>query len=366
MKRLGALLWLVCAAGCAAAQTPYTRERALAEGAYAKGDFAAAAEHWSRARARADNPHDASEADYRRAATLERAGDLDGARAAYLAIERSNSERADRAAFARAELALERGDTQTGYQLLRAAFLRYPNSGMARRAARSILAHTAETRGEPAALAEARALAVRLRGTELEETLWWEHAARIHAAAPGEKALSAYLELARRFPYPRGAYWDDALLAAARLELGLGRPERAIAHLERLLRERESARISGSYERKTFAEARFLIGEIARDRLNDPVRARAEFRRVFVDHPTTRLGDDALFEAALIAVTHNDQRGACESARLIVERAAESRYARCGSELCASLPRRAGRPCPGYAVERIRKAAEPQAARLPR
>ncbi len=357
MSRFAALLALVCAVGCAAAQTPYTRERALAEAAYSKGDFARAVEHWSRARARADNPHDASEADYRRAATLERAGELDAAAAAYRAIERSRSERADRAAFARAELSLRRGELQTGYDLLRAAFLRFPNSGMARRAARTTLARTAETRGEPAALAEARALAERLRGTELEETLWWEHATRVEQAEQGEKALTAYLELARRFPYPRGAYWDDALLAAARLELEFARPERAIAHLERLLRERESARISGSYERKTFAEARFLIAEIARDRLRDPVRARAEFRRVFVDHPTTRLGDDALFEAALIALAERDQRGACETARLIVDRAAESRYARCGSELCASLPRRAGRPCPGYAVERIQRAA---------
>jgi tetratricopeptide (TPR) repeat protein len=356
--RLPALLLL--AAGCAAAQTPYTRERALAEGAYAKGDFAGSAEHWSRARARAENAHDASEADFRRAATLERAGDLDGAAAAYLAIERSSSERADRAAFARAELALHRGDTQTGYDLLRSAFLRFPNSGMARRAARTIIARTAETRGEPAALAEAKALAERLRGTELEETLWWEHATRLEQAGEGEKALSAYLELARRFPYPRGVYWDDALLAAARRELELGRPARAVAHLERLLRERENARISGSYERKSFAEARFLIAEIARDRLRDPARARAEFRRVFVDHPTTRLGDDALFEAALISVAGRDERGACETARLIMDRAAESRYARCGHELCSALPGRAGRPCPGYAVERIQRAAQPQ------
>jgi tetratricopeptide (TPR) repeat protein len=357
------LLWGWLCLACGAGTTPYLLERTRAERAYQQGDYAGAAQHWLTARSRAQNPHDRSEAEYRRAATLERAGKLDAAAQAYLEIERGAGERADRAAFARAELELDRGKLELGHELLRAALLRFPDSGLAARAAFRVLERVEETQGRAAAISEAERLARALSGTEVEDRLLFERAQRLERNDERRVALSAYLALAARFPYPHGAYWDDALLAAARLELGFGRPLRAIAELERLLRERESARISGSYERPSFAQARFRIAEIARDQLGDSRRARREFRRVWVEHPTSRLGDDALFEEALLALAAGDWNAACESAALFTEQVPESRYARCTRELCATAAPSTGRGCPGYAHERIRQAAaKPPAA----
>lgn len=348
-----ALCW-----ACASSVTPYTLERTRAERAYREGDFERAAEHWRVAGERAENAHDRSEAEYRRAATYERAGRVETAERLYASIERGNGERAERAAFARAGLTLERGELERGQALLRAALLRFPNSGLARRAVRAILEHVEKREGAPAAIAEAAVLERALRGSEVEEDLVFERAVRLERASEPRAALDVYLDLARRFPYPGGAYWDDALLGAARLELGFGRPERAISHLERLLGERENARISGSYERKSFAEARFRIAEIARDVLGDPSRAKREFRRVWSEHPTSRLGDDALFEEALLSVSAGQREEACASARLFSASQGDSRYARCTQEICPGLPSSSERACPGYALERIRRAAQ--------
>lgn len=353
MKRLAALV--LCLA-CGGAATPYGRERTLAQRAYERGDFAAALAHWERAARHASDEHERSEAEYRRAATLERRGELARAEAAYLGIERAGGERAARAAFARAALVLDR-DPARGHELLLSAALRFPSSGSAGHALDRVLDHVARTRGAPAALAEAERLLAALAGSELEERLRFARASRLEELDRSAAALAAYLELTERFPYPRGAYWDDALLGVARLELERNQPERAIAALERLLAERETARISGSYERKAYARARFTIAEIYRDRLDAPARARREFRRVFEDHPTSLLGDDALFEEALIALRARNEAGACESARVLAERARESRYARCLHELCATYSPDGERGCPTYALERIRGAA---------
>jgi hypothetical protein len=349
---------LVFCLACGASATPYTIERARAERAYRDGDFSRAAQHWELAGKRATNAHDRSEASYRRAATLERNGELAAADAAYLEVERAGGERADRAAFSRAELAFARGELERGHELLRAALLRFPNSGLSPRAAGRVLDRIAQRDGAAAAIVEAERLERALRGSELEERLCFERASRLERAGNSAAALSVYLDLARRFPYPLGAYWDDALGAAARLELGFGRAQGAISLLERVLAERESARISGSYERKSFAEARFRIAEIARDQLGDHQRARREFHRVWTDHPTSRLKDDALFEEALLAVTARDRAAACATAKLFAERARDSRYARCVRELCPGMAESSERACPSYALDRLRKAAE--------
>jgi hypothetical protein len=104
-----------------------------------------------------------------------------------------------------------------------------------------------------------------------------------------------------------------------------------------LLAEREAATGLGSYERARYAEARFRIAEIQRDRLGDPSRARREFRRVFTDHPTSRLRDDALWQEALTAGRNADPADACEPLELLVGYLPDSRYAPCAPKLCASV-----------------------------
>jgi tetratricopeptide (TPR) repeat protein len=173
----------------------------------------------------------------------------------------------------------------------------------------------------------------------------------LEALSAPEAALDAYLELARRFPYPN-AYWDEALQAAARIEEERGRYGAALTHLERMLRERETAQVVGSYERPSYAAARFHIAELYRDRLADPRRARREFRRVFAEHATSPLRDDALFEEALIAVRASDVEGSCQAARLLRDQQPDSRYARCVSALCPALPAQDS-VCRTYILRRI-------------
>ncbi|MFO7177813.1 MAG: tetratricopeptide repeat protein, partial [Pseudomonadota bacterium] len=271
------------------------------------------------------------------------------------------SARAPRAAFARARLVLGRGDQERGFSLLIAAVRAFPDSGLAERAASDYLDHVSAQRGPEAAAALALALARELEGREVEERLRYEHAKRLEALGRTTDALAAYVDLARRFPYPEGGYWDQALLRAAELELTLERPARALTHLEALLAERERSRITGSYERPAFAQARFRIAEIHRDAFRDAARARAEFRRVWTDHPKSLLGDDALFEEARMALAMGDREGACAAARLLVEAAPDSRFARCGTELCPSLAPSDGRGCPAYVRQRITGAEGAQA-----
>lgn len=338
----------------------FVAERSAAEAAYSQGDYRGAALRWQAAAESAPEPRERDEASYRRAASLERAGDRAAAEAVYASLERGGGERAERAAFARADSLIHRGETRRGYELLRRSLLRFPGSGLARRAAQRFLEHIAESEGKARVLPEIERLLAQLTGSELEESIRYERARWLESLGRSQDARDAYLEQARRFAYPRGAFWDDALFAAARIDEAAGQYEAALVHLERLLRERETARMSGSYERASYARARFHIAELYRDQLGLPLRARAEFRRVWRDHPTSRLGDDALFEEALVALRARDAAGACDAAELLVSREPSSRFSRCAHALCPKISSVAG-GCRPYLRARIASASEPEA-----
>src|SRR5262249_22100862 len=157
-----------------------------------------------------------------------------------------------------------------------------------------------------AALGECTRLAAELEKSELDETLRYERGRLLERQGSLLEARDAYLDGAARHPYPQGVLWDDALVPAASCEERLGRPLAAIALLERMLAERESSWKIASYDRAHYAEARFHVAEIFRDRLHDPERARSEFRRVYSEHTTSRLRDDALWQEALLARESSD------------------------------------------------------------
>jgi TolA-binding protein len=194
-----------------------------------------------------------------------------------------------------------------------------------------------ERGGPDAVLAFLAAEAPKLAATELGETLAYRRAREFDEGGKTGEARDAYLDCAKRFPYPKGAYWDDALLRAAEKELALGDAQRAIQHLERMLAEQESAIITGSYERGRYAEAQLKIGEIYRDVLKDNAGARRELRKVWDKHPKSRLVDDALFEESLLARAAGDEAGTCAPLSIIVKQLPDSRYAACAHLLCAKL-----------------------------
>jgi tetratricopeptide (TPR) repeat protein len=307
------------------------------------GRHAEAAALWLDTARTAQAAADRDEALYRAAASYARAGLSSRAVALYDRLAEGSGERAARASFDRARL-VYRTDPTRGDALLAAAIRRHPDSGLAPRALREHLARRASAGGARRAIDECTRLERELEPTELAETLRYERARWLERDGALVEARDAYLETARLHPYPQGALWDDALARAAEVELTLGRPRAAVALLERMLGEREASSAIGSYERARYAPARFRIAEIQRDRLADAPRARREFRRVFDDHPTSLLRDDALWQEALVAVADGDVVGACNAVLLLVEHLPESRYAPCAPKLCSSAPA-VGRTC---------------------
>ena len=344
-----ALCGLSLPASCAPRRNPdFARAEAAATRAYGHGRYGEAGDLWLAAASAAGRPRDADEARYRAAASYARAGREPEAATLYEELaENAEGERAARAAFDRAELELDAGRVEAGIALRDRALRAYPDSGLAGRALQRQLAWYVERGGPGAALAYLDALAGEVGGSELAETIAYERAVHLALAGDQEAALAAFLETAERFSYPLGVYWDDALYRAAQLEVELGRPRQGIAHLERMLREREPKPIAGSVERPRFSPARFLVAEILRDELHDRAAARREFLRLVDEHPTSRLRDDALWAAAVLGDELDDPRGACRDARRLARDFPSSRYVGCLGRVCPEL----GAPtadCPSY------------------
>lgn len=351
IRRFGRACALLLACACGSPPTPaYVSESKEAENARDRGDHREAARHYEQAARNAGTARDADEARYRAADSYARAGDAARAEALYRALARNpDSERAARADFALAELWKKQGRAGEARAQRVDAMHRHPGSGLA---ARALAAHLAELRDEEGGQRVLAFLTAEQESavgqSELAETIAYRRARELTELGRHAEARDAYLSCAERFPYPGGAYWDDALYRAAEAELVLGQPERALTHLARLLREQEGASITGSYQRGRYAEAQLKVAEIYRDVLHDPARARLELRKVWVHHPTSRLVDDALFQEALLAHRAGDAAGTCAPLRIIVNQLPESRYVPCAHLLCESLPAANGRTCRDY------------------
>jgi tetratricopeptide (TPR) repeat protein len=357
-----ALLALLLALACCAPARPaeYVARTARAERAYAAGRYREAAELWISAARFAKEPRGRAEAEYRAAVSFERARDFERAGALYarLAAEPAPNERAARAAFALAYLEIKQGRPEHGHALLERALLEHPNSGLAESALRRRLAYLRDSSGSEAVLRYLETLKARIAGSELAEEVYFASARELERLSATLDARDAYLETASRFPYPTGAYWDDALYRAATCELRLGRPKAAIKHLERMLAQRELARFGGSYERMRYAQGRFLMAEIYRDKLGRADLARAEFRKVWTEHPTSLLADDALWNEARTAAATGDGRGTCAPLAILLENLPESRFAPCVHEVCPGLPELPARRCHDYLLRDTPSARE--------
>ncbi|RYZ03853.1 MAG: hypothetical protein EOO73_25870 [Myxococcales bacterium] len=347
-KRVAWLVTALCLACGSPPPAAYTRENDAALVAQRRGEHVTAAEHYERAAGHAKNERDADEARYRAAESYVRGGAAERGETLLSALARGgHGERSARAAFALADLAEQRGDAEAADQQRVLAIRRYPSSGLARKALEEHVRHVRAQGGSAAALAYLVAEAKALGGTELAETLAYRTARELDEAGELAAARDQYLACAERFPYPRGAYWDDALFRAAQKELELAAPDRAVKHLQRLLAEQESATFTGSYERARYAEAQLELGRIYRDVLHDSARARRELLKVWQNHPTSTLADDALFQEALLAREAGDGAGACATLSLLTKHLPQSRFAPCAHLLCERVAATA-RPCHDY------------------
>lgn len=346
-------LWLfACAPSLPEA---YLRSRASAERAYKERHFAEAGQRWLDTANSAATARDRSEARYRAAVSYERAADVARAGALYSQLASGKSERAARATFALADLRVKRGDEAGGYAELEAAVHRFPSSGIASLALRRYFSFLSEQGGDRRVLEYIERVQPTLSHSDVAEQLGYERARRLETLGSTSAARDAYVELAQRFPYPYGAYWDDALSRAADCELTLGRPESAIGLLQRMLQARETAHFSGSYERPRFAEAAYRLAGLYRDARHDQSAARRAFRSVFLDYPNSTLRDDALWHEAMLAHRIGLDES-CAPLRLLVQQLPESRYVPCAHELCAAIGKLATRACPAYIEGQLHEA----------
>ena len=329
-------LALGAALGCAPhVDARFAGAAARADALYVAGRYRQSADAWLAASCTAKTGYDEDEAVYRAAESFVKAGEPGPAESLLVRLATGKGERAARAGFDRALLIAET-EPERAQTLRLQALEQHPESGVAAQALREYLAYVEEHAGEVAALSRCETLRAQFAATELDEAASYQCAARHERHGDEALALRAYLTTAERHPYPHGALWDDALAGAARCEERLGDARAAIGTLERMLARREHAALFGSYERSRYAEARFHIAELYRDALGDPERAAHEFRRVYDEHPTSLLLDDALFEEALIEARSGKAERACATVRLLVSHEPASHYAGCTRLLCAS------------------------------
>src|SRR5262249_46597823 len=149
------------------------------------------------------------------------------------------------------------------------------------------------------------------RGTELDQVVAYETARALEATGDERAAHDAFLATAKAHPYPSGDLTDDSLWHATEIDEKAGKFDEAIAHMRELLSWREPSQTVGSYNRQRYSQAQMKIAEIYRDGLRDDRAARREFHKVYTDHVTSIVRDDALWYEATLAAKDGDRSDAC-------------------------------------------------------
>lgn len=371
LERLGrlkhwlGLVALLAAAACAPTlPRPYLLARAAALRAYSAGRYGEAADDWERAARATSRVRDINEARYRSAYCLMRAGRYDEARARYESILRDTpkSSEAPRSAYDLAVIEIKHGDRARGFHMMEDVIRHYPNSGIAKSALHRTLIFEEQQGGPAGALRTLNDLVAQLNRTEIAEWLNFDVAVELDKQGRWSAARDRYLYVAKRFPYPIGDLWDESLYAASFDDEKLGEYRAAIAVLERMLKQDEPSFLTGSYELPKYPLAQYRIAVLYRDRLHDDQAARRAFRKVWTDHPTSRLRDDALWNEALLATKDGDVPAACSTLELLAHGMPDSRYVPCADRLCPSAPPpQKGRSCHAYIEREIAKALGPAA-----
>jgi hypothetical protein len=182
-------------------------------------------------------------------------------------------------------------------------------------------------------------------------------ASNVEGLGDDRAARDAYGRIADRWPYPFGSFFDDALWHASLIDEKFGLYQAAIDDLERMLRERETTSIVGSYERAKFVPAMLRVGELYRDRLHDRTRARDAFHRLYTDFTHSTLRDRALWLEAALWREDGDVATACSRLGTLVGQLPDSRYVPCAIEQCPGLSRPRASTAPKECHEYIERTA---------
>jgi tetratricopeptide (TPR) repeat protein len=309
-----------------------TRAETAGRFAEAEADYDDAAKAAVRARDRDQAVWDAAEMCIRAGSVRDALSRLDA-----VASDSSSEHRAE-AAFRAARLRIEHGDAERGWNDMEQIPRRFPSHGVGHVAVRRLVAH-ADERGARAGLDEARALERDLAGGELDQLATFLVAQHIEALGDDGQARDEYLRIADRWPYPFGSFFDDALWEASILDEKLGRAAAAADDLERMVRERETTTIMGTYERPKYVPAMLRLGELYRDRLHDHAKARDAFHRLYAEYTHSTARDDALWLEAALWREDGDAATACDRLATLVHDFPDSRYVPCAIGECKGLVR---------------------------
>lgn len=328
----------------------YPSAFADAERAETAGRYDEASARYEAAARGAIRDRDRNHATYLSGLMLFRAGKRDEAIAKLTPIANADppSTHSVDAAYRIAAAHLDHGEVAQGRKEMEALLTRFPNGGVAHPALRRILdLEDHEPGGVRGSIAYLQRLAASpLGATELGELIVFQTAERLADVGDLAAAHDLYLEVATRWPYPGGALWDNSLFRASEADEKLGRFPHAVADLERLLVERETTTLVGSYQRPKMSPALFRIGTLYANQLNDHARARAAFHRLYAEFTTSKLRDDALWLEADLWRQDGDAARACATLATLVSEFSESRYVPCAIDACPALkrPEKSGAP----------------------
>ena len=342
-----ALVALVALAACAPSRgTAYEKSLAEARAAYHNGRFDIAARKFDEASKEAKLPRDAVFMRYEAALAKARAGDVASASTGLRAIadEKPPSPYAAAALFQIATL--ERKTDEVAWLAdLERVVTEFPDDGDAQVALGQLVRHDQEAGGPDAVTALLDRLAPRVSGKRVEEKLAYERARELDTLGKSEPARDAYLAVASKWPYPFGAFNDDALFRAAQIEAQLGHTPQAIATLEKLLSQRETSSFLGSYERPRYLPAILEVAALY-EKSGDTAKARETLHRLYTDFTTSTMRDDALWREAALWKKDGKATTACDRLATLASDFPDSKYVPCATAECPSIRRAAKSKAP--------------------
>jgi hypothetical protein len=221
-------------------------------------------------------------------------------------------------------LALGAGEVTRGWTHLWKAVTDFPDEAYAGDAVAALL-RDGRTRDAPALAAELGRVLTPLGATGVADNLLWALADLAEHELADPETARAYYD---RIPldHPDSGFRDDARWHAARISRALGDPAGAATRLEALLATREVARGAGSYFSIWLDDAQLELGRIQRDELARPADAERTFAALPRLDPASILRDDATYELARTRAARGDQPGACRAVADLGKRYPDSKY----------------------------------------
>src|SRR5690606_30451376 len=317
---------------CGGKVSRFDQQLNAAESARQSGDYATQRARFDEAIQLARSDEERAEALYRKAHSHLRSGSQTAGLSALeeLATTYSKTSRAPRAWLDQGRIFEKSAASDKAEICYQKLVSDYPRYGGAPEAARRLV-ELRQTRGISARVTY-QLLREQNRAPELDEALRYYQAAEL-ASRDSTRAAAAFEALAKAYPLPKGRYTDEALLWAAVLQRKNGQPEHALKLLHTLKKQDKQAWTIGSYTRTSYLDAHILSGQILRDDLNHPQKARDEFEYLLKRHDG-RTTDEALFE--LLISDLREGQDTCPALDRLRQNSPNSKYLPCAKRLCSS------------------------------